>query len=57
VAAQKAQTSKSIVKSSHNAKNAITMTHERIEQDIADFMKSGGKIEKLGNTNTLKKIV
>ncbi|MFT3756915.1 MAG: hypothetical protein QM769_13435 [Pseudoxanthomonas sp.] len=37
-------------------KSAANVTHEQIEQDIADFEKSGGKIEKLGNTNTFKKI-
>ncbi|WP_162456165.1 hypothetical protein [Pseudoxanthomonas kalamensis] len=37
-------------------KSGPTVTSERIEQDIAEFEKSGGKIEKLGNTNTFKKL-
>ena len=33
-----------------------TLTREQIEDDLAAFRKAGGKIEKLGNTNTLRKI-
>ncbi len=32
------------------------LSHERIAADLAAFRKAGGKIEVLGNTNTLKKI-
>ena len=35
---------------------ASTLTREQIEDDLAAFRKAGGKIEKLGNTNTLRKI-
>ncbi|MFT3762212.1 MAG: hypothetical protein QM761_06290 [Pseudoxanthomonas sp.] len=50
--------SKSIKSSpkSGSGKSGANITHEQIEQDIAEFEKSGGKIEKLGNTNTFKKI-
>ncbi|MFT4257844.1 MAG: hypothetical protein QM599_12965 [Pseudoxanthomonas sp.] len=41
---------------SGSGKSGANITHEQIEQDIADFEKAGGKVEKLGNTNTLKKI-
>ncbi len=51
----KTKTSKTFPKASHAGKNAV-ITHERIEHDIAVFEKAGGKIEKLGNTNTFKKI-
>lgn len=32
------------------------LSHESLAADLAAFRKSGGKIEVLGNTNTLKKI-
>lgn len=32
------------------------MSHERLAADLEAFRKSGGKIEVLGNTSTLKKI-
>ena len=35
---------------------AAHLTREQIEDDLAAFRKAGGKIEKLGNTNTLRKI-
>ncbi|MDH5833555.1 hypothetical protein [Luteimonas kalidii] len=37
-------------------KQTATLTREQLEGDLAAFRKSGGKIEKLGNTNTFKKI-
>lgn len=39
-----------------NGKQSATLTREQIEDDMAAFRKAGGKVEKLGNTNTLKKI-
>lgn len=33
-----------------------TLTREQLADDLAAFRKAGGKIERLGNTNTLKKI-
>ncbi|WP_305804667.1 hypothetical protein [Stenotrophomonas sp. YIM B06876] len=32
------------------------LSHESLAADLAAFRKAGGKIEVLGNTNTLKKI-
>lgn len=32
------------------------LSHESLAEDLAAFRKAGGKIEVLGNTNTLKKI-
>lgn len=37
-------------------KQAASLTREQIEDDLAAFRKAGGKIERLGNTNTFKKI-
>lgn len=37
-------------------KQAANLTREQIADDLAAFRKSGGKIERLGNTNTFKKI-
>jgi hypothetical protein len=37
-------------------KPAASLTREQIADDLAAFRKSGGKIERLGNTNTFKKI-
>lgn len=37
-------------------KNARQLTHERINEDLEAFQRSGGKIEKLGNTRVLKKL-
>ena len=37
-------------------KQAATLTREQIEGDLAAFRKAGGKIQKLGNTNTFRKI-
>lgn len=38
------------------SKQTATLTREQIEDDLAAFRKAGGKVEKLGNTNTFKKI-
>ena len=43
-------------KSGKSGKNNATLTREQLEDDLAAFRKAGGKIEKLGNSNTLKKI-
>jgi hypothetical protein len=56
MAAPKSKTTKTFPKAAPAGKGANAITHERIEHDIAEFEKSGGKIEKLGTTNTLKKI-
>ncbi|GAB2492285.1 hypothetical protein GCM10027084_01010 [Pseudoxanthomonas sangjuensis] len=56
MAATKAKSAKTFPKSAPAGKSAATITHERIEHDIAEFEKSGGKIEKLGNTPVFKKI-
>ena len=56
MAATKAKSAKTFPKSAPAGKSAATITHERIEHDIAEFEKSGGKIEKLGNTQVFKKI-
>ena len=37
-------------------KQAATLTREQIEDDLAAFRKAGGKNQKLGNTNTFRKI-
>lgn len=37
-------------------KQSATLTREQLEDDMAAFRKAGGKVEKLGNTNTFKKI-
>ncbi|MGJ4801799.1 hypothetical protein [Luteimonas sp. SDU82] len=37
-------------------KQNASLTREQIEDHLAAFRKAGGKIEKLGNTNTFKKI-
>lgn len=37
-------------------KQSANLTREQIEDHLAAFRKAGGKIERLGNTNTLKKI-
>ncbi|KAF1685883.1 hypothetical protein B1992_10440 [Pseudoxanthomonas broegbernensis] len=39
------------------SKDSSTLTHERIAADLDAFRKSGGKIEVLGVTQALKKIV
>lgn len=52
----KAKSAKSFPKAAPAGKSSAAITHERIEHDIAEFEKSGGKIEKLGVTNTFKKI-
>ncbi len=39
-----------------NAKDVKTITHERLSKDLDAFMKAGGEIERLGATQTLKKI-
>jgi hypothetical protein len=36
--------------------NQTATSHERLAADLEAFRKSGGKIEVLGNTSTLKKI-
>jgi hypothetical protein len=41
---------------SSGGKQGSTLTREQIADDLAAFRKSGGKIERLGNTNTFKKI-
>ncbi|MCR6661646.1 MAG: hypothetical protein NVV60_00500 [Luteimonas sp.] len=41
---------------SNGGKQGATLTREQIEEDLAAFRKSGGKVERLGNTNTFKKI-
>lgn len=41
---------------SAGGKQGASLTREQIEVDLAAFRKSGGKIERLGNTNTFKKI-
>lgn len=57
MAASKSKTTKTFPKAAPVGKGgANAITHERIELDIAEFEKAGGKIEKLGTTNTLKKI-
>lgn len=56
MATPKTKSAKTFPKSAPAGKSAATITHERIEHDIAEFEKSGGKIEKLGTTNTFKKI-
>jgi hypothetical protein len=38
------------------SKQTANLTREQLEDDLAAFRKAGGKIEKLGNTNTFKKI-
>lgn len=43
-------------RSGRTSKQAATLTREQLEDDLAAFRKAGGKIEKLGNTNTFKKI-
>lgn len=43
-------------KSGKAGKQSATLTREQIEDHLAAFRKAGGKIEKLGNTNTFKKI-
>lgn len=40
----------------NGGKQGATLTREQIEVHLAAFRKSGGKIERLGNTNTFKKI-
>lgn len=55
MATAKTKTDKAFPKATPAGKNAV-ITHERIEHDIAAFEKAGGKIEKLGITNTFKKI-
>jgi hypothetical protein len=52
----KTKSAKSFPKAAPTAKATAVITHERIEHDIAEFEKSGGKIEKLGTTNVFKKI-
>jgi len=37
-------------------KQNAALTREQIEDHLVAFRKAGGKIEKLGNTNTFKKI-
>ncbi|MET0290390.1 MAG: hypothetical protein ABW178_12240 [Pseudoxanthomonas sp.] len=37
-------------------KLARQLTHERITEDLEAFKRDGGKIEKLGNTQVLKKL-
>jgi hypothetical protein len=37
-------------------KQTAALTREQIEDHMAAFRKAGGKVEKLGNTNTFKKI-
>jgi hypothetical protein len=39
-----------------SSKQQATLTREQLAEDLAAFRKSGGKIERLGNTNTFKKI-
>lgn len=41
---------------SAGGKQGSALTREQIADDLAAFRKSGGKIERLGNTNTFKKI-
>ena len=43
-------------RSGRSSKQNATLTREQLEDDLAAFRKAGGKIEKLGNTNTFKKI-
>lgn len=43
-------------KSNKSGGKQASLTREQIEEDLAAFRKSGGKIERLGNTNTFKKI-
>jgi hypothetical protein len=38
-------------------KHARQLTHERISEDLEAFQRNGGKIEKLGNTQVLKKVI
>jgi hypothetical protein len=38
-------------------KHARQLTQERISEDLQAFQRNGGKIEKLGNTQVLKKII
>jgi hypothetical protein len=43
-------------KANKSGAKQASLTREQIEEDLAAFRKSGGKIERLGNTNTFKKI-
>ena len=43
-------------KSGRSSKQTATLTREQLEGDLAAFRTAGGKVEKLGNTNTFKKI-
>jgi hypothetical protein len=52
------KTSNTVLRKSNKSsgKQNATLTREQIEDDLAAFRKAGGKVEKLGNTLTLKKI-
>jgi len=39
-----------------SSKQQATLTREQLAADLEAFRKAGGKIERLGNTNTFKKI-
>lgn len=53
---RKSNNSTVLRRTGRSSKQNATLTREQLEEDLAAFRKSGGKIEKLGNTNTFKKI-
>ncbi|TWG90151.1 hypothetical protein L599_003400000310 [Luteimonas sp. J16] len=54
--ATKSNNSTVLRRTGRSSKQTATLTREQLEDDLAAFRKAGGKIEKLGNTNTFKKI-